>query len=219
MLSGEPIRVGTPYLLPIEKPPREAYDTEWLPFTLRERIVGPTYTSPDPHTEVIGQNVLSFVQNVNANVIRPVLDSHGLSHIEPDKWYPLQRWRNVLSDLAGESNAMFNMVAVGMAISETAVLPPGAEQLSLEQILFAINDIYQLQHHGQVGSVRTEKISDKHLKLTVCVPYPDDLEYGTTYGFARRFLPKGTLFTVEYDQDLPRHDQGGDSTVIHITWE
>jgi hypothetical protein len=186
---------------------------------VRRRKEVTTYTCSDPSAAVIGQNMLSFIQNVNAADILPVLEQHGLSHIEPDKWYPLQEWLDILSELSSQSNAMFNMVAIGTAISETAILPPGAEQLSLEQILFAINDVYQMQHQGDVGSVITEKVSDKHIKLIVCVPYPDDLEYGTAYGFARRFLPGSTLFTVEYDANAPRHDQGGDNTIIHIKWE
>jgi hypothetical protein len=47
---------------------------------------------------------------------------------------------------------------------------------------------------------------------------PDDLEYGILYGFAKRFLA-GTQFTVWYDEDLPRMDQGGDQTVIHVKWK
>jgi len=178
-----------------------------------------TYTSPDPSAKVIGQNLLSFIQNVNAGNVLPFLEKHNLSHIEPDKWYPLQPWLNVLEDLSNESNAMFNMVAIGAAISETAVLPPGAENLSIEEILFAINDVYQMQHKGDVGSVVTEKVDDHHIVLTLNVPYPDDLEYGTAYGFARRFLPPNTPFTVEYDAKSLRHDEGGDCTILHITWE
>jgi hypothetical protein len=155
---------------------------------------------------------------VNKEDILPVLDKHNLTRIDPDRWYPLQQWLDILSELSEQSNAMFNMVAIGTAVSETAVLPPGADQLSLEDILFAINDVYQMQHRGHVGSVRTEKVADKHIRLIVRVPYPDDLEYGTAYGFARRFLPKGTPFTVKYDEGTQRHDEGGDSTIIHVTW-
>jgi hypothetical protein len=179
----------------------------------------PTFTSYDPDAKVIGQNALSFIQNVNSDDILPILKKYGLSQIDPGTWYPLQQWLNVLSEISEQNNAMFNMVAIGAAISETAILPPGAENLSLEQILFAINDVYQMQHQGNVGHIATEKVSDTHIKLTVCVPYPDDLEYGTTYGFVRRFLPSSDSFNVFYDADTLRHDEGGDCTVIHVQWE
>ena len=115
---------------------------------------------------------------------------------------------------------MFNFVAIGAAISETAYLPPEVESMSFEQVIFAINDYYQMQHrNGDAGQISVEKVEDKHVVLYVRVPYPDDLEYGTAFGFARRFLPPNTHFIVQYDKDAVRHDQGGEETIIHVTWE
>jgi hypothetical protein len=180
----------------------------------------PTYTSLDPNVEVIGQNMLSFIQNIQAEAIQPVLEKHGLLNVQPDTWYRLQDWLDVLSDLSTQSGAMFNMVAIGTAISETALIPPEVAAMSLEQFLFIVDNVYQMQHrNGDPGHIQTEQVADKHIKLTVRVPYPDDLEYGTTYGFVRRFLPKGTNFMVEYDPDTPRREQGGDATIIHVTWK
>jgi hypothetical protein len=179
-----------------------------------------TYTSFDPKVEIIGQNVLSFIQNVEAEAMQPVLKKHGLLNIQPDTWYPLQDWLDVLSDLSAQSNAMFNMVAIGTAISETALIPPEVAAMPLEQFLFIVDNVYQMQHrNGNPGHIRTERVDDHHIKLTVQVPYPDDLEYGTTYGFVRRFLPKGTQFTVRYDPDVPRREHGGDATIIHVSWD
>ncbi|MBI5958152.1 MAG: hypothetical protein HY866_05430 [Chloroflexi bacterium] len=178
------------------------------------------YTSFEPNVEVIGQNLLSFIQNVNAEHIEPVLRKYGLAVIEPEKWYPLQQWLDVLSDLAIQSGGMFDLVAIGAAISQTALMPPEVEKMPFEQFLFLVNDVYQMQHrNGKAGEVKVEKIADQHMKIVVRVPYPDDLEYGTTYGFAHRFLPKGTKILVEYDPSLKRRDQGGESTTIHVTWE
>ena len=178
-----------------------------------------TYKSFDPATEVIGQNLLAFIQNVQQENIKPLLEKHGLAQINPEAWYPLQKWLTLLSELSEESDAMFNMVAIGTAISETAVLPPEVEQLTFVQIMFGINDFYQMQHRaGDAGEIITEQINDTHIKLTVRVPYPDDLEYGTAYGFARRFLPAHASFTVYYQQDHKHHDAGGENTIIHIEW-
>jgi hypothetical protein len=178
------------------------------------------YTSFDPNVEVIGQNLLSFMQNVEADAIRPILEKHGLTKINPEQWYPMQQWLDVLSDLSQQSGAMFNMVAIGAAISETAIMPPEVEQMSLEQFLLLINDVYQMQHrNGDAGHVKAERLGAKHMCLEAYVPYPDDLEYGTAYGFARRFLPPQISFTVEYDPDTPRRELGGDITLIHIQWE
>ena len=180
----------------------------------------PSYKSFDPNTEVIGHNVLAFVQNAQADEIKTVLEKHDLAEIDPNAWYPQQKWLDVLSDLSEQGGAMFNFVAIGAAIAETAVMPPEAEKLSFEEVIFAINDIYQMQHrNGDAGEITIEKPGKNHLVLNVRVPYPDDLEYGTAFGFARRFLPKGTDFTVLYDDQAPRQSQDGDSTVIHVKWQ
>ncbi len=178
------------------------------------------YQSFEPTTEVIGQNVLAFIQNVQADDVRPTLERHGLTKIDPNTWYPQQKWLDVLSDLSDQSGAMFNFVAIGTAIAETALLPPEVENMTFEQIIFAINDFYQMQHrNGNAGEIRVDKPEEKHIVIYICVPYPDDLEYGTTFGFARRFLPAKTHFTVEYDENSPRCEQGGDATIIHVRWE
>lgn len=178
-----------------------------------------TYISFDPNVEVVGHNLLSFIQNANADNIEPVLKKYGLAVIDPEKWYSLQQWLDVLGDLAGQSGGMFDLVAIGAAISQTAVMPPEVETMAFEQFLYLVNDVYQMQHrNGNAGEVKVEKVADKHMKIVVRVPYPDDLEYGTTYGFAHRFLPKGTTILVEYDSTLPRREGGGESTTIHVTW-
>ena len=177
------------------------------------------YQCFDPNAEVIGQNVQAFIQNLQAADIKPALERHGLTQIDPTAWYPIQKWLDVLSDLSGESGAMFNFVAIGAAIAQTAMLPPEVEKLTFEQIIFGINDFYQMQHrNGNAGEIKVSKVAEKHLVLDVYVPYPDDLEYGTAFGFARRFLPEGANFNIAYDEDKPRREQGGESTIIHITW-
>lgn len=179
-----------------------------------------SYQSFDPNTEVIGQNLLAFVQNMQSSEIMPVLEEHGLTNIDPNTWYPLQQWLDVLTALSDRSGAMFNFVAIGAAIAQTAFLPPEVERLTFEQVMFGINDYYQMQHrNGDAGSITVEKAGDKHLVLSVEVPYPDDLEYGTAYGFARRFLPPRSDFTVKYDGQTSKREDGGAATLIHITWE
>lgn len=178
------------------------------------------YVSFDQKVEVIGQNMLSFVQNINAQNVMPLLKKHGLAEIDPEQWYPLQRWLDVLSDLSAQAGGVFDMVAIGAAISQTALMPPEVEKMPFEQFLYLVDQVYQMQHrNGDAGKVEIEKVADRHMKVIVRVPYPDDLEYGTTYGFAHRFLPKDARITVEYDPDLPRREEGGERTVIHVTWE
>jgi hypothetical protein len=176
--------------------------------------------SCDPETKVIGQNVLGFVENVQRDEIQPILKKHGLEKIDPDVWYPLQKWLDVLKELSIH-NSMTNFVAIGMGISQTAPLPPGILDLPFEAFfLQALPTAYHMQHKdGDAGIIQAEKVSDTTIKMTVITPYPDDLEYGVTYGFARRIAPANMKFTVSYDSAIKRRDDGGEKTVILVNWE
>jgi hypothetical protein len=178
------------------------------------------FLSFDPNVEIIGQNVLGFIECSNQDSIRPLLKQHGLTDVKPDQWYPLQLWLDILSDISNQSGAMQDFVSIGVKIAETAVYPPQFANLSFEEILMQSNTTYQLQHrNGYAGEQTTEKLGDKHLLLTMKTPYPDDLAYGVVWGQARHFLPRGTQFTIQYDTSEPRGDEGGEYTRLDITWE
>jgi hypothetical protein len=181
------------------------------------------YEAFDPNTEILGQAMLSFVECSNKETLIPFLGKHDLSNIQPDQWYPVQRWLDVLSDIAEQHvgmEATFDFVSVGIKTAETVVYPPQFLALPFEEAMFLSNEGYQMNHRGgDAGEYVVEKIARKHLRVTVRAPYPSDLTYGLLYGQARRFLPPGTPFTVTYDPDVPRPEQGGSHTIIHIEWE
>jgi len=162
------------------------------------------YKAFDPKSEVIGQSMLGFIQCIRHEEIAPFLTVHGLDDIKPDRWYPLQKWLDVLSSLAADrpGQAMFDFVAAGMKVAE----------------LMMLGEIYQGAHRGDVGETTLEVVSVNHIKVINRVPYPDDFMYGANYGAARRFI-KDKRFTVYYDEKEPRREQGGQRTVVHITWE
>jgi hypothetical protein len=45
------------------------------------------------------------------------------------------------------------------------------------------------------------------------------MTYGMAYGMAKRWLPRGTHFSVRYDPNIPNMDNGGEVTIIHVKWE
>lgn len=171
-------------------------------------------------SEVIGQAVTAFVDNMQSDIIKPILEKYGLAEVDPTQWYKTQLWLDVLNELGHQHSSMANFVAIGMSIAHTIVMPPELEHASLEQILMLWNDLYHLQHRGQseIGYVLCEKVSDTHMKCIQKHIYPDDFTYGIAYGFARRFLPRGMNFVVEYDKATKRMDEGGEKTIIHVKW-
>lgn len=175
----------------------------------------------DPNVELIGQTVLAFRDNLNKNEIIPYLEAEGLVDLKPDQWYPAYKLLNVLNELGKTGNMSSNYVALGMSTVEKMVVPPEMEALPLEAILNGWDDLYHLQHRGNadIGSVSVIKINDKHFRTVHHHIYPDDMTYGVAYGLAKRWLPRGTHFTVMYDQTEPNLDNGGSRTIIDIMWE
>lgn len=178
------------------------------------------YLSSEPNVDVIGAAVISIVDNLQSDEIQPLLEKHGLTNVQPETWYPVEKWLGVMNDLAQDANTTPNYVAIGMAVAENVVLPPELQSASLADILHMWDNIYQMQHRGgNVGSVQIEKIDENHYRSIHQHIYPDDLTYGLAYGWCRRFLPEGTRFKVSYEEINNRLDQGDNNqTVIIIKW-
>ncbi|MBI1256211.1 MAG: hypothetical protein GC204_01950 [Chloroflexi bacterium] len=173
----------------------------------------------DPKLEMLGLNLSAFIDNIQAEEIDPVLQKYGLTQIDPYKWYSAPVWLDALNDLQEQSNMTSNMVAIGMEIGRIVPMPPGKE-LSLAEVLAIWNDaLYQpLFRNGDAGFIKLQKLSDTHYVTIHENIWPDDFSYGIAYGLARRFLPRGTGFKVYYDEQIPRMDEGGKATHLHIAW-
>ncbi len=177
----------------------------------------PKYTC-DPQTELMGRTALSLIENIQHQDIKPILRKHNLDSINPDTWYKMQDVLNVLSDISDGDNAMSNFVSIGISAAELSVLPPEMEKMSLAEILMAYGKIYNIRHRGgDAGEISVEQVSNNHFKITMKIPYPDDVFYGVMYGYARRFRPAGAHFVVQYDETAKRRDDGGEYTIVHIT--
>lgn len=172
-------------------------------------------------TEVLGQNLRAFLDNLQSDKTRPIMEQYGIANPQPDQWYSLADLLNVLNLIMEHPDVTFNMVAIGMKIGEIVPMPPDMPDPTLEQVLSMWNGIYQYIHRqGDVGAISFEKVNDKHFKTIHTDVYPDDFSYGIVYGYGRRFLPFGTRFTVYYDEAIPPrdHDEHSRVTIIHIAW-
>jgi hypothetical protein len=179
------------------------------------------YRAFSDDAESLGQSMMSIVKYLGKEGLYPILEKHGLAALEPDKWYPTQAWMDVFNDLKRQvpGAEISNFVTIGTAIVETSALPPEFDTMPLIDILATTDQAYKMNNRGSdLGEYACEKVSDTHVKMVCRVPFPDNYNYGIFYGFARRFLPKGTHFKVFFDQEIPRCEQGGEATIIHITW-
>lgn len=173
----------------------------------------------DPNLEIRGDALLSLLQNLRAENVAPYLGQFNLTDIHTDAWYPTRDFLDLLNELDRASGHVLDYVAIGLSLAETAYMPPELEQAPFSEMLEGWDDHYQANHrNADIGHKVTKKISDRHYTITLGSIYPDDMEYGVVYGFAKRFLPPGTPFTVWYDEDIQRLDEGGEQTVIHVRW-
>jgi hypothetical protein len=178
-------------------------------------LVGP------PGVEAIGESIRAFADNLQALETRPAMQTYGLLNAAPDEWYPLQPLLDGLNEIAQRPGISADLAAIGMEIGTVISVAPHIQNPTLWDALANWNEVYQIIHrNGDVGSIVCEKVDEKHYKTIHTCLYPDDFNYGIVYGYARRFLPPGTDFTVFYDPDVTPRDQGGSGpTIIHVMWE
>ncbi|NDJ78510.1 MAG: hypothetical protein GYB65_19850 [Chloroflexi bacterium] len=179
------------------------------------------FTAFNPAAEVLGQAMVAFVECSNRDAIRPFMEAHGLTEVNPDQWYPQQVWLDVLSDIANaKEDAMIDFVSIGMKLIRLIQLPPEFEQMSFRQVLQVWDEAgYQSTNRGEdAGYLAIDFLSDTHVKMALHTPYPDDLMYGACFALARRFLPHDTEVSVYFDESTPRRADVGGDTVIHIEW-
>ncbi len=173
-----------------------------------------------PETEVIGTTLISFIDNLQSASIVPLLEEHGMANIQPDQWYPLSPWLDVIYELSDQPGFSSNMIAIGMKIIDYAVTPEEMQGIPLDEMLDHWNEHFQLNHrNGDVGYIVTEKVKEKYYRTIHNNIYPDDFNYGILYGFAQALLPEGSDFEVWYEDYNNRIDLGdNDETVISVRW-
>lgn len=177
--------------------------------------------SCSPNAEVLGALTSIFLENLLGEDTAPIFRKHGVFDMNPETWYPLQPVLDAFNELSEHPNLALNMVAIGIKFVEAAPSPPDNKQPSFETLLKGWDEGYQMHHRGaDVGRIWVEKVNATHFKVFYTIVYPDDFSYGVLYGFAKRFLPEGSKFTVFYDPDVPARDYNGtaDHTIIHIQW-
>lgn len=178
------------------------------------------YTSLSPDNELLGHVILRFLDCTDMAGMKPYLEAHGLSDVQPDHWYPEQSWLDVLNDVSQlKGRAPLDFRCIGAELVH--LVPEASQSKSFVDIMrWWGNDdsIYRAYRGSDIGDRKVEIVDDHHIKIIMRSASPDDVNYGFVYGVCQRFLPPGTPFMVTYDEDVARRDQGGDHTVIHVVW-
>jgi hypothetical protein len=168
--------------------------------------VAKLYTAGTPQAEVIGIAVIAFAENAEADVIKPVLEKHGLGEIDPDAWYPHQLWLDVLHEVEDTfgGGATMALVAFGRQVVATAVMPP--EIKTIPDVLHALHAIHHanLRNIPQEEGYQIKQVSDNHYIVYHNTPDPEDAIYGFLWGLVARFKAPDEMFAVrKINNDRP----------------
>ncbi len=162
------------------------------------RYIAKPFVAGTSQAEVIGQTMISFADNLEAEILKPILKKHGLEVIDENKWYPHQLWLDILKEmsdtLGGEASSAF--VAFGKQVVQNAVMPDVIK--TIPDALNALNAI----HHANLRNVPEEEgysievKSEKDYIVYHNTPNPDDAIYGFLWALVARFKQSGESFTV-----------------------
>lgn len=176
------------------------------------KYIAQPFVAGTPQAEVIGQVVLAFAENLEADVIQPLLPKHGLDNIDPEKWYPHQSWMNLLKELSEMPGGQSALVAFGKKVVETAAMPPELD--SIPKVLAALQAI----HHLNLRNIPAdegywlEEKGENIIHVYHNTPNPLDSIYGFIWGLAQRFRGPNEPFSVKI---VPSDHPGG---VLEVRW-
>jgi len=136
---------------------------------------------------------------------RRIVEKHKLSVAEllPDNYVLVQRWLDALRDIQAEVGPTV-VREVGTRIIETADFPP--HFATVESVLDALDDIYHLNHRGEVGHYRTSRTPDGGIVVRCETPYPRQFERGLIEGICRHKVSQGQRYRVGYEDGAPGSD-------------
>jgi hypothetical protein len=168
------------------------------------------FVCKDPNATVRAANVRSTLDafHLVPSVGRRLVEAHrlNLSDLRPDNFVLVQRWLDVLKEIQVEVGAGV-VQQVGARIIENAEFPP---QLGgVETVLLALDEIYHLNHRGEVGHYVASRRGDGAVVVRCETPYPRHFERGLVEGICRNaHAARGRTYQVDYEDGPP----GGEVT-------
>jgi hypothetical protein len=200
---------------------------QWLISTYNFVIVGQYYkhtgrftmkklVASSPNAEVVGQAVLTLLENINYEQIEPILKKYKLDQIDPERWYPAQTLFNIYREVAEGDNGDENLMAIGVKAAETAVLPP--EVTTLEAFLQLIDPAYRMNFRNisDDDSYKVLAMEPGYARVANNTPTPDHAAYGILWGFARMLTGRNSDFRVTALSNT--NELSDEATVFEITW-
>jgi hypothetical protein len=167
------------------------------------------FRCPDPNATVRAANVRATLDafKLVPSMGNRLVEKHRLppDDLRPNNLVPVQRWLDALAEIQSVIGTEV-VRGVGAAIIENADFPPQFN--SVESVLLALDDIYHLNHRGEVGHYVTRKLGHDCVEVHCETPYPRQFERGLIEGITRHAgLAKGSKFSVQFIEGKPAGDR------------
>ena len=141
------------------------------------------------------EKALQWVADHQAQYNIVAVHKLDVNDLRPDHFILVQRWLDALREIQ-DTLGYEKVRCVGRTIIEAGHFPP--QFTDAESILLALDEIYYLNHRGNVGHYFAKRLSDGSIVVRCETPYPRTFEYGLIDGICRH--PRiGGGFIVQYD--------------------
>jgi hypothetical protein len=169
----------------------------------------------DPRALVRAANVQATLAafKLVPDVGRRLVEKHALDieELTPDKFIPVQRWLDALKEIQ-DTVGPAKVKDVGRNIVVSADFPPVFA--NAQAILLALDEIYHLNHKGEIGHYRvSQNAKTGVIELRCETPYPRMFEWGLVEGICRNKRVGGN-YDIDYEPGPPKADL---SCTIRVT--
>jgi hypothetical protein len=163
------------------------------------------FVCPDPKATVRAANVRATLDafKLVPLMAKRLIERHDLNvaDLRPENFILVQRWLDALKEIQTEIGGN-KLREVGRNIVEAAEFPP--HFTDAETMLMASDEIYKMNHRGNVGQYVVTREPDKSIIVRCETPYPRMFEWGVIEGMTKnkKYQHPGT-FTVDFVDGPP----------------
>jgi hypothetical protein len=155
---------------------------------------------PDPTATVRAENVRATLEafRLIPSAGKRLVEKHRLKvdDLRPGNTILVQQWLDALGEIQARVGPDV-LRSVGTSVVERALFPDRFE--TVESVLLALDEIYYLNHRGNVGHYRCRRLDGDAVEVVCATPYPRHFERGLVEGIARnRRLTGGNRYYVQY---------------------
>ena len=175
------------------------------------------FVCADPNATVRAANVRATIEafEIAPYMAKRLIEKHQLavSDLRADNFVLVQRWLDALKSIQQQFGDVL-LHQTGTRIIENADFPPHFQDV--EAVLLALDDIYHLNHKGEVGHYRSTQNADGSIEVRCETPYPRHFERGLVEGISRnkRLTASGKRYHVEY-KEAPAGQELTCTLVVH----